>query len=83
METTYNETFSELERRICRNQTFAICRIIKAKAEQYSKVLYNGREIYKQSVGDQHERLYTLRMRLWSKVSLLNDLVSDILDNSK
>jgi len=83
METTYNETFADLERRIRKSQAFAICDIIEAKTEQYRKVLDNGQEIYLQAVGERYLKIFTLRRHLWSKVFILSDLVGEILDNSK
>lgn len=83
METTYLNNFAELERLIRKNQTFVIYDIIEARAEQYRKVLDNGEEIYLQSIGDRSEKLSTLRNHLWSKLLLLNDLISDIFDNIK
>lgn len=83
METTYNEAFAELERRIRRSQTFAICDIINAKAEQYRKVLDNGQEIYLHAVGERYYKIFTLRRHLWSKIFILSDLVGEILDTNK
>lgn len=83
METTYNEAFAELERRIRRSQSFAMCDIINAKADQYRKVLDNGREIYFQSLGERYEKMNTLRNHLWSKLIMLTELVGEILDTSK
>lgn len=83
MKTTYNEAFAELERRIRRSQTFAICDIINAKADQYRKVLDNGQEIYMQAVGNRYVEIANLRRHLWSKIFILSDLVGEILDTSK
>lgn len=78
METTYNEQFAELERGIRQNQNVAICDFICDKANQYFKILENGQEIYKHSLGDRFERMYILRNNLWSKIFLLHDLVGEI-----
>lgn len=81
METTYNESFAELERRIRKSEMFAILNIINKKSDEYRHILQNGQEIFYQSTGDRFVRMLEFRNKLWAKIFAHEDIVSTIFDN--
>lgn len=52
--------------------------IIAQKQNQIDQLLYNGRPIFDQALGDRFLKLYELRQKLWAKNTTLNSIYSKL-----
>ena len=55
-----------------------VIEIIAQKQNQLDKILYNGRPIFEQALGDRFSKLYEQRQKLWAKNTILNSIYSKL-----
>lgn len=64
---------------ITRKETLdEVIEIIAQKQNQIDQLLYNGRPIFEQALGNRFSKLYEQRQKLWAKNTTLNSIYSKL-----
>lgn len=73
-----NQAYNDLVKQIRNDLRDEILDDIEKRNEQMRKVLDNGRPIFENTLGDRFSRLYDARMKVWDKISMLDEMWTTI-----
>lgn len=75
-----SEAYNDLVKQIRRDLKDDILDDIEKRTDQMRKVLDNGAPIWRDALGERHDRIFNARQKVWTKLHILNEMYGTIVE---